>query len=106
MGGPKAWRESQQRQQEFLAQFNEEPPPQVNSDDEDAGDGEKRDLYAEYGVEPETENEKEARGGNDIADDDPEDVGLFAFFWLQLLDVRGYGLTFRRSSPWLRCYGR
>jgi Swi5-dependent recombination DNA repair protein 1 len=73
MGGPKAWRQAQQRQQEFLAKFNEEPPPQVDSD-EQAGDVEKRDLYAEYGVEPETENEREARGGNDVADDDPEDV--------------------------------
>jgi hypothetical protein len=76
MGGPKAWKEMQQRQKEFQNGWDTEPQPQQpDSDDEDAQDVEKRDLYAEYGIDPETANEKEARGGSSpIEDEGSEDV--------------------------------
>lgn len=63
MGGPRAWKEAQKRQQEFQNNWDQEEQPNNNSDDED-GEGkdvEKRDLYAEYGIDPETENEKSQR---------------------------------------------
>jgi Swi5-dependent recombination DNA repair protein 1 len=63
MGGPRAWKEMQKKQQEFQNNWDQEEQTNDNSDDED-GEGkdmEKRDLYAEYDVEPETENEKSQR---------------------------------------------
>lgn len=82
MGGPAAFKEMQKRkledQLEFQRGFDEEPN-KATSDDEDAEnyDGEKRDLYAEYDIDPETENEKAQREGNAaIEDDEPDDVCL------------------------------
>jgi len=69
MGGPRAWKEMQHRQMEFCQGFNEEPL-QTNSQDEEEGDGKMTDIYAECDIETETENEMEARGGNNISDDD------------------------------------
>lgn len=77
MGGPKAWKEMQERQEEFRSGWDTEPLPQPDSDDEDGQGLEKRDLYAEYDIDLETANEKEARGGNDIlVDEGVEDVNL------------------------------
>ena len=64
MGGPRAWKESQKRQQEWQNSWDQEDEQTNNdSDDEDgeAKDVEKRDIYAEYGIDPETENEKSQR---------------------------------------------
>ena len=63
MGGPRAWKEMQKKQQEFQNSWDTEE--QKNNDDEEDEEGkdapEKRDLYAEYGIDPETENEKSQR---------------------------------------------
>jgi Swi5-dependent recombination DNA repair protein 1 len=63
MGGPRAWKEMQKKQQEFQNSWNQEEQTNNDSDDEhDEGkDVEKGDLYAEYVIEPETENEKSQR---------------------------------------------
>lgn len=75
MGGPKVWKEMQDRQRKFQGGYDEEPQhhTQPVSGDEDLPEVEERDLYAEYG-EPETENEKEARGGNEADEDEGDDV--------------------------------
>jgi Swi5-dependent recombination DNA repair protein 1 len=81
MGGPRAWKEMQKRQQGFQSGWDEVPTNNDSDDnDDEAWDGEKRDLYAEYDIDPETENEKEQRGGGDTGEDPgQEDVG-FMFF--------------------------
>lgn len=79
MGGPKAWKEMQRRQKEFQEDWGAEPQQEPDSDSEDGGGkyAEKRDLCAEYDVDVETANEKEARGGNSPLDDvGAEDVNL------------------------------
>lgn len=67
MGGPRAWKEMQKRQQEFQNTWDQEE--QTNNDDDDDDDDEdgekkdveKRDVYAEYSIDVETENEKSQR---------------------------------------------
>ncbi len=53
----------QKKQMEF--QNNWDQGEQTKNDDDDDGEGkkdvEKRDLYAEYDIDPETENEKSQR---------------------------------------------
>jgi len=64
MGGPRAWKELQKKQQEFQNSWAEEEPLTNNDSDDEDGKGqdvEKRDVYAEYDIEPETENEKSQR---------------------------------------------
>ncbi len=64
MGGPRAWKELQKKQQEFQNSWAEEETLTNNDSDDEAGEGkhvEKRDVYAEYDIEPETENEKSQR---------------------------------------------
>lgn len=65
MGGPRAWKEMQKKQQEFQNSWDTEEQNNNNDyrddDDEEKKDVEKRDLYAEYDVDPETENEKSQR---------------------------------------------
>lgn len=68
MGGPRAWKEMQKRQQEQQGAWDQEEQTNNNDDDDTDGengekdrDGEKRDVYAEYSVDPETENEKSQR---------------------------------------------
>jgi len=71
MGGPKAWKEMQDRQKDFQNLWDAEPQQQPDSDDEDADvDVEKRDLYAEYDIDLETANEKHARGGDSPREDE------------------------------------
>jgi len=63
MGGPRAWKKMQNKQQEFQNSWNQEEQTNNDSEDDD-GEGkdvEKRGLYAEYDIEPETENEKSQR---------------------------------------------
>jgi Swi5-dependent recombination DNA repair protein 1 len=64
MGGPRAWKAMQKKQAEFQNKWNEEDN-NIGDDDDDEDtemkDVEKRDLYAEYGIDPETENEKSQR---------------------------------------------
>jgi hypothetical protein len=75
--------------------WDTEPLPEPDSDDDDVQDIEKRDLYAEYDIDPETANEKEARGGNEILEDKgAEDVNLSVLRWEIKL------LTCHRSSQW------
>ena len=95
MGGPKAWKEMQKRQKDFRSGWDTGPPPQPDSDDEDGRDVEKRDPYAEYDIDPETANEKESRGGNEILEDQgTEDVILPVLHWEIKL------LTCHRSLQW------
>ena len=64
MGGPRAWKEMQKKQQEFQNSWDTEEQNNNNDDDEDEEEKDvhkKRDLYAEYGIDPETENEKSQR---------------------------------------------
>jgi hypothetical protein len=95
MGGPKAWKEMQERQKEFRSGWNTESLPQPDSDDEYGQDVEKRDLYAEYDIDPETANEKETRRGNEILEDEgAEDVNLSVLHPVIKL------LTCHRSLQW------
>jgi Swi5-dependent recombination DNA repair protein 1 len=61
MGGPRAWKEMQKRQEEFQNSWDVEEQNKNDDDDEEKKGIEKRDLYAEYSVDPETENEKSQR---------------------------------------------
>ncbi|KAL2059998.1 hypothetical protein VTL71DRAFT_9820 [Oculimacula yallundae] len=62
MGGPRAWKEMQKKQEENRSAWDQEEQTNNNdSDDEENKDVEKRDVYAEYGIDPETENEKSQR---------------------------------------------
>lgn len=69
MGGPRAWKEMQKKQQESQNEWNQEEENNNNNnddDDDDDEDGEKkdvekRDVYAEYSIDIETENEKSQR---------------------------------------------
>lgn len=100
MGGPRAWKEAQDKQKEFQNSWNQEEPPKNNDDDDDDDDDdgrermdvEKRDLYAEYSIDPETENEK-AQRENGVGDTGEmpgqEDVSSFAI----TLDSFGCMLT-------------
>jgi len=91
MGGPKAWKEMQKKQQEFQGGWdNPEEQTQNNDNDDDDDDDEnyekhdveKRDIYAEYGIDPETENEKSQRpkGVGDTGEmPGQEDVGASSY---------------------------
>ncbi|PQE03268.1 dna repair dds20 mei5 protein [Rutstroemia sp. NJR-2017a BBW] len=84
MGGPRAWKEMQKRQQEFQNQWDQDDVINQNQGDEDDEDAEgkhveKRDIYAEYDIDPETENEKSQRApglGDTGENPGEEDVGL------------------------------
>jgi Swi5-dependent recombination DNA repair protein 1 len=76
MGGPRAWKEMQKKQQEFQNSWGQEEQSNHDSDRE-RNYTEKRDLYAEYDIEPETENEKSQRTkgvGNPEEPAEEEDV--------------------------------
>lgn len=63
MGGPRAWKEMQKKQQEFHNGWDQEDDNNVLPNDADA-EGNivgRRDLYAEYGIDEETDNEKSQR---------------------------------------------
>lgn len=64
MGGPRAWKEMQKKQLENQEAWDQEDQTNTNGNDDDDDDdeegrvAEKRDIYAEYSIDPETENEK------------------------------------------------
>ena len=61
MGGPRAWKEAQKKQEEFQQGGWDQEEQNNDDSDEEGKDIEKRDLYAEYGIDEETENEKSQR---------------------------------------------
>lgn len=87
MGGPRAWKEAQKKQQEYQNGWDQEDANQNNcNDDDDNGEGpevEKRDVYAEYGIDPETENEKSqrAKGVGDTGEMPGEEDVSFPFLF-------------------------
>jgi len=88
MGGPRAWKEMQKRQQGFQSGWDEVPTNNDSDDnDDEAWDGEKRDLYAEYDIDPETENEKEQRGGGDTGEDPGQEDEFTMAMMLRTLNV-------------------
>jgi Swi5-dependent recombination DNA repair protein 1 len=64
MGGPRAWKEAQMKRQEYQNSWDQEEQTNNQDDDDEEIEGkdvEKRDLYADYDIDPETENEKSQR---------------------------------------------
>lgn len=72
MGGPQAWKEMQEKQQEFQNEFNAGFSQGGNGemDGYDGTDGSGADI------EVETQNEREARGGDDVPEDLNDNVSL------------------------------
>ncbi|TQS37944.1 hypothetical protein Golomagni_01561 [Golovinomyces magnicellulatus] len=84
MGGPRAWKEMEKRRTENFNKWDQdESYNQTNnvSDDEDADSNiEKRDIYAEYSIDPETDIEKSQRVNNNFEElPGEEDVLEFLF---------------------------
>lgn len=86
MGGPRAWKEAQKQRQEQQNSWDQEEQTNNDNDDRDEDDdgerrgGHKRDLYSEYDIDPETENEKSqrAKGLGDTGElPGQEDVSIF-----------------------------
>ncbi|KAG4424281.1 hypothetical protein IFR04_002522 [Cadophora malorum] len=105
MGGPRAWKEMQKKQEENRNAWDQEEQTNNNdSDDEENKDVEKRDIYAEYGIEPETENEKSQREKS--VDDTGELPGQEDEFTMAMmlrtlnvdLDIIGYS---REQQRWI-----
>ncbi|RFU26642.1 hypothetical protein B7463_g9708, partial [Scytalidium lignicola] len=73
MGGPRAWKESQKKQQEFQNAWQDEE--QVSNAD---NDNEGQHNYDEYNIDPETDTEKAQRigSGDDIEIPGQEDASL------------------------------
>ncbi|KAH7371776.1 hypothetical protein BKA64DRAFT_689486 [Cadophora sp. MPI-SDFR-AT-0126] len=62
MGGPRAWKEMQKKQEENRNSWDQEEQKNNNDSDDEENKGlEKTDIYAEYDIDPETENEKSQR---------------------------------------------
>lgn len=84
MGGPRAWKEMQKRQLEFQNSWDQEEVNNNNGggdsgdEEEEREDVEKRDLYAEYDVDPETEIEKAQRTdtGEDPGQEDASQISF------------------------------
>jgi hypothetical protein len=72
MGGPKAWKEVQQRQKMLQCGWDGDRP-QPNSDDEVTENGKNKDIYADYDIDLESMNEKEM-GEPNYGSKDNEDV--------------------------------
>ncbi|KAI0998588.1 hypothetical protein K3495_g9609 [Podosphaera aphanis] len=59
MGGPRVWKEMERKRLENFNSWDQEEEIHHNENDpDDSKDTEKRDIYAEYSIDPETENEK------------------------------------------------
>jgi hypothetical protein len=71
MGGPKAWKEMQQRQKKLQCGWDVECP-QPNSDDEVAESGKKKGFYADYDTNPQSINEMEMEEPNNGPEDNEE----------------------------------
>ena len=113
MGGPRAWKEAQKKRDEEQMSYEQEERDKLaeeyEDDSEDAsGDSkpraEKRDLYAEYGIDPETEHEKSQRVGGveDLkekpGDEDEFTMGMMLRTLNVELDVVGYD---RERQTWV-----
>lgn len=74
MGGPQAWKEMQEKQQEFQNEFNagfaQGGPGEI-----DGYDG-RSDTDTRADIELETQNEREARGGDDAPEDLNDNVSF------------------------------
>lgn len=90
----KAWREMQQRQQEFYRGFDQESPAGSKS-----ADG---DLDAEYSqdVKDHLENGGRCEESRSTADEDDEPVSFCPTLWPE-----HHCLLISRSSPWHTCSG-
>jgi hypothetical protein len=67
MGGPTAWHEAQQKREAFKRDWEAEAnQEESDSEESEAGTGgrEKRDLYAEYDIDPETMRQDLHDAGN------------------------------------------
>ncbi|KAH6681376.1 hypothetical protein B0J14DRAFT_694924 [Halenospora varia] len=107
MGGPRAWKEMQKKQQEFQNEWQQDEQGNNNdSDDEDneRKDVEKRDLYAEYDIDPETENEKSQRAkgvgdtGERLGEEDEFTMAMMLRTLNVDLDIIGYD---REQQRWV-----
>ncbi|KAA8575689.1 hypothetical protein MFRU_020g00710 [Monilinia fructicola] len=95
MGGPKAWKEMHKRQQEYRNNWEQDEANNNNnnkdSDDEDeeGKNLDKRDVYAEYSIDPETENEKAQRapGLGDTGENPGEEDEFTMAMMLRSLNV-------------------
>ncbi len=73
MGGPAAWREMQRKKAEWRSGgFDEPEEKKADSEDEDAAGVEKRDLYAEYDIDPVESKDKD--GGQHVDEGKEDDV--------------------------------
>ena len=87
MGGPRAWKEMQKKQKEYQNSWDQEELDANNdSGNEEGKDVEKRDIYAEYSIDPETENEKSQRE-NGIGDtgEEPGQEDVSTSLWENLV---------------------
>lgn len=114
MGGPRAWKDAQKKQQEYQNSWDQDEQKDANkNEDQDSEDEngnaksetEKRDVYAEYGIDPETENEKSQRSGGGAQDTGErpgeEDEFTMAMMLRTLnveLDIIGYD---RNGQRWI-----
>jgi len=103
MGGPRAWKDAQKKREEFQNNWDQDEQNNADSDDDEdvaeAKENAKKDLYAQYDVDEETENEKSQRpkGLGDTGErPGEEDVG---FPLLVLFDR--IVLIVSRNSRWL-----
>ncbi|APA09940.1 predicted protein [Sclerotinia sclerotiorum 1980 UF-70] len=94
MGGPRAWKEMQKRQQEYQNNWDQDEVNNNNNDDSDDDDEdgkvkEKRDIYAEYSIDPETENERAQRapGLGDTGENPGEEDEFTMAMMLRTLNV-------------------
>ncbi|QSZ29506.1 hypothetical protein DSL72_004020 [Monilinia vaccinii-corymbosi] len=107
MGGPRAWKEMQKRQQEYQNNWDQDEANNNNnnnndSDDEDeeGKDTDKRDIYAEYSIDPETENEKAQRapGLGDTGENPGEEDEFTMAMMLRTLNVDLAAIGYDRAQ--------
>jgi hypothetical protein len=100
MGGPRAWKEMQKKQQEnqsiWEQDYSADQIKDSNEDDLEMRNGKTRQLYAEYDIDPETDNEKSQRTKE--SDDSGEIPGEenVREFPSALCGTKSF-----RNSPWL-----
>ncbi|OBT65520.1 hypothetical protein VE03_04955 [Pseudogymnoascus sp. 23342-1-I1] len=96
MGGPQAWKEMQEKQQEFQNEFN----AGFGQDREGEMDGDDGRSDTDRGaeIELETQNEIEARGGNDASEDSNDNEFTMSMMLRSLnieLEVIGYSKEYQ-----------
>ncbi|TGO45306.1 hypothetical protein BOTNAR_0680g00050 [Botryotinia narcissicola] len=94
MGGPRAWKEMQKRQHEYQNNWDQDEANNnynnnSEGEDKECKDKDKRDVYAEYSVDPETENEKSQRapGLGDTGENPGEEDEFTMAMMLRTLNV-------------------